>query len=96
MRHLLCRFANAFAAVALLVNIPSASAQVTSKRLLHVTVAEPLNRFVVGLESENLQVIENGIRRVVTEFSDTGTPISLAIVSAEPFQVAALAGLRMC
>jgi len=63
------------------------SAQLQSKRLVHVTVTDPLNRFVTGIEQERFQIIENGVHRPITDFSDVGSPISLAIVSETPVAV---------
>ena len=63
------------------------SAQLQSKRLVHVTVTDPLNRFVTGIEQERFQIVENGVHRPITDFSDVGSPISLAIVSETPVAV---------
>lgn len=91
MRQKFCRFANASLMAAIMAAAPVASAQVTSKQFLHITVTDPHNRFVVGLQSENFQVLENGVRLVTTEISNPDTAISLAIVSAEPVPSAKLA-----
>jgi Ca-activated chloride channel family protein len=53
-------------------------------RVVHVSVTDPLNRFVTGLDRENFKIVENGIRRPITGFSNVDSPISLAIVSDVP------------
>ena len=68
----------------LTVGSSRASAQVSSKRYVDVTVTDPHGRLVTGLEQERFEIIENGVQRAVTAFSDTASPISLAIVSEEP------------
>jgi hypothetical protein len=49
-----------------------------------VSVTDPLNRFVTGLDGESFEVVENGTPRPITGFSDAWSPISIAIVSDEP------------
>jgi hypothetical protein len=61
-----------------------ASAQVSSKRSVDVSVTDALGRFVTHLEPANFEVIENGARRAITAFSEAGSPISIAVVSSEP------------
>jgi len=56
-------------------------AQTRSNRLVHVTITDPLGRFVTGIEQERFDIVENGIRRPITGFSDVDSPILLAIVS---------------
>src|SRR5260370_40979305 len=63
------------------VGAPNVSAQEIAKRYISVTVTDPNNRFVTGLQKEHFEVIEGGVSRAVTEFSDAGSPISIAIVS---------------
>jgi hypothetical protein len=62
-------------------SMPHLTAQTQSNRLLHVTITDPLGRFVAGLEQERFEIVENGIRRPITGFSDVDSPILLAIVS---------------
>jgi hypothetical protein len=57
--------------------------------LIPVTVTDPMNRFVTGLEQENFTLLENGISRPITSFSSVDSPISLAIIAASPFPAAA-------
>jgi hypothetical protein len=58
--------------------------QVLLNRVVYVSVSDPMNRFVTGLDRENFQIVENGIRRPITGFSNVDSPISLAIVSDVP------------
>src|SRR5258707_15825765 len=66
------------------------SAQLSFKRQVNVTVTDPLNRFVTGLRQESFEVVENGVRRAITDFS-AGAPMWIAIVSEEALP--ALGGL---
>jgi hypothetical protein len=69
----------------MMVSTLSISAQqVLLNRAVHVSVTDPLNRFVTGLDRDNFEIVENGIRRPITGFSDVDSPISLAIVSDVP------------
>jgi hypothetical protein len=70
--------------IVLTIGATLVSAQEPSKRHVDVTVTDPRGRFVTGLERERFEVIENGVRRAVSDFSDGRSPISLAIVSGEP------------
>ena len=65
----------------LTLGTPILSAQSPNTRALHVTVTDPLNRFVTGLAKEHFEVTENGVRRNLAEFSDPDASISLAVVS---------------
>jgi hypothetical protein len=58
--------------------------QVLLNRVVYVSVTEPMNRFVTGLERDNFEIVENGTRRTITGFSSVDSPISLAIVSDVP------------
>jgi hypothetical protein len=67
--------------------------QVLLNRVVHVSVTDPMNRFVTGLERENFKIVENGIRRPITGFSSVDLPISVAIVSDVPLpEVSELSG----
>lgn len=59
------------------------TAQAPSKRYVDVTVTEPKGRTVTGLDEKNFTVVEAGVQRAITEFSEAGSPIALAIVSSE-------------
>ncbi|HZT32510.1 MAG TPA: VWA domain-containing protein [Bryobacteraceae bacterium] len=45
-----------------------------------VTVMDPLNRFVTGLEKENFRVFEDKKEQVVTAFSSEDAPLSVGVV----------------
>lgn len=62
------------------------SAQVSSKRLLHVTVTDQFGRYIVGLEQENFEVLENGVLCPVTNFSVADSPMMILIVSQTPLR----------
>jgi hypothetical protein len=49
-----------------------------------VIVTDPLNRFVDGLQEENFVILENGVRRPITYFSEADSPITLAVISESP------------
>jgi hypothetical protein len=53
-------------------------------RVVYVSVTDPKNRFVTGLERDHFEILENGIRRTITGFSSVDSPISIAIVSDAP------------
>jgi VWFA-related protein len=48
--------------------------------LIPVTVTDPLNRFVTGLEKEHFRVFEDKIEQKVTHFSSEDAPVSVGIV----------------
>lgn len=76
---------NFFAAlVSVLAMVSVCSAQVSTMRVVPVTVTDPSHRFVTGLEQENFEVVENGVRRNITDFLGVDSPIAIAIVGAEP------------
>jgi hypothetical protein len=70
--------------IVLTVGAARVSGQVPSKRHIDVTVTDPLHRFVTGLEQEHFELVENGVRRAVTNFSGVDSPLSVAIVCEEP------------
>jgi hypothetical protein len=79
------QFLAAAATVLVLTIVASdARAQATSKRHVDVTVTDPRGRFVTGLEEKNFEVVENGVRRAITDFSDVDSSIALAIVGDGP------------
>jgi len=63
--------------IALALPLP---AQSQSTRLVHVTVTDPLGRFVTGMEQERFEITENRIRRPITAFADLDSPMALAVV----------------
>jgi Ca-activated chloride channel homolog len=48
--------------------------------LIPVTVTDPLNRFVTGLEREHFRLFEDKIEQKVTHFSSEDAPVSVGIV----------------
>jgi hypothetical protein len=52
--------------------------------LLHVSVTDPLHRFVTGLDRESFAVFQNGAPCAITDFSSADSPLTLAIISESP------------
>lgn len=48
--------------------------------LIHVTVSDPYNRFVMGLDQDAFQVFEDGVEQKIVHFASGDAPASLAIV----------------
>jgi Ca-activated chloride channel family protein len=48
--------------------------------VVRVTVTDPLNRFVVGLEKDQFKVFENKLEQQLTHFSNDKSPISVGII----------------
>jgi Ca-activated chloride channel homolog len=48
--------------------------------LINVTVTDPLNRFVTGLEKEHFRLFEDKIQQDITQFSSEDAPISIGLV----------------
>ena len=48
--------------------------------LVNVTVTDPYNRLVTGLEKENFRVYEDGIEQEVVAFSSEDVPISIGVI----------------
>jgi Ca-activated chloride channel family protein len=48
--------------------------------LINVTVTDPLNRFVTGLEKEHFRLFEDKIAQEITQFSSEDAPISIGLV----------------
>ncbi len=48
--------------------------------LINVTVTDPLNRFVTGLEKENFRLYEDKSEQKITDFSAEDAPISIGLV----------------
>ena len=49
--------------------------------LVNVSVSDPFERSVVGLEQENFRVLEDGIEQEIVAFSSEDGPISVGIVA---------------
>ena len=48
--------------------------------LVPVTITDPMNRLVTGLEKDNFQVFENKERQAIRHFSSEDAPISLGVI----------------
>lgn len=48
--------------------------------VVKVTVTDPLNRYVTGLNQEHFKLYENGVEQTVTHFAHEDAPISLGVV----------------
>jgi Ca-activated chloride channel family protein len=48
--------------------------------LINVTVTDPLNRFVTGLEKQHFRLFEDKIEQEITQFSSEDAPISIGLV----------------
>ncbi len=48
--------------------------------LIPVTVTDPMNRLVTGLEQENFQVFENNNKQKITSFASEDAPVSIGII----------------
>ena len=61
--------------------VPRANIRVDSQLvLINVTVTDPLNRFVTGLETENFRLFEDKVEQKVTHFASEDAPISVGLV----------------
>src|SRR5260370_16316610 len=52
-----------------------------------VTVTDPQHRFVTGLDPSNFVVLENGVSRPITYFSNMDSHLALAIASHTPLPI---------
>ncbi len=48
--------------------------------LANVTVTDPYNRIVTGLEKEHFRIFEDGVEQEVTQFSSEDVPISIGVI----------------
>jgi Ca-activated chloride channel homolog len=48
--------------------------------LINVTVTDPLNRFVTGLEREHFRLFEDKVEQQISDFSSDDAPISIGLV----------------
>ena len=48
--------------------------------LIPVTVTDPMNRFVTGLDKENFKVFEDKKQQVISQFSSDDAPISIGVI----------------
>lgn len=71
-------------------SVPSAPSKTPSRRsniridktlvLINVTVTDPLNRFVTGLEREHFRIYEDKVQQEISDFSAEDAPISIGLV----------------
>src|SRR6267378_2477137 len=52
----------------------------TTVVLINVTVTDPLNRFVTGLEKENFRLLEDKVEQKVVHFASEDAPLSIGLV----------------
>src|SRR6266851_6014679 len=52
----------------------------TTLVLIPVTVTDPLNRFVLGLQKQDFHLIEDGAEQTIAHFSGEDAPLSLGLV----------------
>jgi VWFA-related protein len=61
--------------------LPKANIRVdTTMVLIPVTVMDPLNRFVTGLEKENFKISEDKVEQRIQQFSSEDAPLSVGLV----------------
>lgn len=51
------------------------------QRIVAFTVTDPLNRFVLGLDRDNFEIVAAGVRVPVTTFIEADSRIAIAVVS---------------
>src|SRR3981081_2420863 len=52
----------------------------TTVVLINVTVTDPLNRFVTGLEKENFRLLEDKVEQKISHFASEDAPLSIGLV----------------
>jgi Ca-activated chloride channel family protein len=52
----------------------------TTLVVIPVTVTDPSNRFVLGLEKEDFAVFEDGVEQKITHFSGEDAPLSVGLI----------------
>ena len=63
------------------VPLPKATIRVDVNRVMvPVTVTDPLNRFVTGLEQESFEVYEDKVKQTIVSFGSEDAPLSIGIV----------------
>jgi VWFA-related protein len=61
--------------------LPKANIRVNANLvLIPVTVTDPLNRFVTGLEKENFRIFEDKKEQTISQFSSEDAPLSVGVV----------------
>jgi hypothetical protein len=94
MKLAMCNFVQRCIFTALLAIGVLAGQQPTRNQsgFIPVTVTDPLHRFVTGLDAEDFVVLENGMPRRLTYFSNVDTHLAIAIVNDTPLPP--VAGLK--
>jgi len=69
------------AGVAPLLAQETPAQETPASRIVHVTINDPMNRVVSGLDRQNFDVKEDGAAQPITAFSDANSPITIAIVA---------------
>jgi len=61
--------------------LPKANIRVDSTLvLIPVTVTDPMNRFVTGLEKESFKIFEDKVEQPISQFSSEDAPLSIGVV----------------
>lgn len=61
--------------------LPKANIRVDSNLvLIPVTVTDPLNRFVTGLDKENFKILEDKKEQTISQFSSEDAPLSVGVI----------------
>ncbi len=61
--------------------LPKANIRVDSNLvLIPVTVTDPFNRFVTGLDKENFKVMEDRKEQIISQFSSEDAPLSVGVI----------------
>ena len=61
--------------------LPKANIRVDSNLvLIPVTVTDPFNRFVTGLDRENFKILEDKKEQVISQFSSEDAPLSVGVI----------------
>jgi len=61
-------------------NIPPRFTVGVDTVLVRVTVTDPLNRYVVGLDREHFRVFENKVEQTISHFSNDKAPITVGVI----------------
>jgi len=72
--------------VGLSAGAASMSLEAQMLRQINVTVTDPLNRFVTGLEREHFEVVQQGVPLSIAAFSAPESQITIALVTDTPLQ----------
>jgi Ca-activated chloride channel family protein len=59
---------------------PKALKTETDLTLINVSVTDPMDRIVTGLEQENFRVFEDGVEQEVVNFSSQDVPVSIGVI----------------